>query len=243
MRGLDSEQFQSSLRDVIDWCAARHSDVVFDSAEAANRRKLCDLADRLIEEARNTPIAQKSEQWNQAQILYDQIRESFSSLKVRFRSPSLMPTRTIEELKTDSDWLEAMSEVASKRNAQNKQNPQAQDHRVSADSGRLLVYFPHQNLACGAAEFSSNGFYDCDNVPPWDLWISFSDGALVSWVPLGLIEAAQMGSTRILSSASSGCVGEQIACNPSPETCNLPMTFVPSPPPNLLALISSRSLS
>ena len=193
MQAPDSEQFQSSLRDVIDWCVTRHDDAVFDSAEAAHRRNLCEIADRLIEEARTTPNAAKTEQWKRAQALLSQIRESLGSLRGRFRSRSLMPTRAIHELRTDSDWLQVVSEVANKRSAQNKQNPLAEDHFVSADSGQLLVYFPHENLADGAADFSSNGFFDCDNVPPWDLWVSFSEGALISWVPIGLIEAAQMG--------------------------------------------------
>jgi hypothetical protein len=193
MLALDSEQFQSSLRDVTDWCATRHSDVMFESAAAGHRRDLSEIADRLIEEARATPDVRKTEQWERAQDLLAQIRESLGSLKSRFRTHSLMPTLAVDELRTDSDWLEAVSEVVNKRREHNRQNPPAEDHFVSADSGQLLVYFPQQNLACGAAEFSSNGFYDVDNVPPWDLWVSFSDGELISWVPLGLIEVADMG--------------------------------------------------
>jgi len=104
-----------------------------------------------------------------------------------------MPTQAIDELRTDSDWFQAVSEVANKRRVRNKQSPPAEHHFASADSGRLLVYFPHENLADGAADFISNGFFDTNNVPPWDLWVSFSDGALMSWVPIGLIEAAHMG--------------------------------------------------
>ena len=192
MLPLDSEQFQSSLRDVMVWCATRHSAVVVDSGETARRRKLCEIADRLFEEARTTGNAPKTEQWQRAQVLLAQIRESFGSLKTRFRSHSLMPTRPIEELTTDSDWLEAVSEVANKRRTQSRRTPSTEDF-ASVESGQLLAYFPKDNLADGAAEFSSNGFYDADNVPPWDLWVSFSEGVLISWVPIGLIEAAHMG--------------------------------------------------
>jgi hypothetical protein len=104
-----------------------------------------------------------------------------------------MPSRALDELGTDTDWLQAVSEVVSKRSAQNQQNPSVEGHSISADSGRFLIYFPHENLADGAAQVSSNGFFDVNNVPPWDVWVSFSDGALISWVPLGLIELAQMG--------------------------------------------------
>lgn len=193
MVALDSEQFQSSLRDVIDWCAIHDSTVLRDSAEAAHHRNQCEIADRLIEEARATGNVAKTKQWKQAQDLLSQIRESLGSLKTRFRSRSLMPTRDIDELRTESDWFQAVSEVVNKRSVQNKQNPAAEDYFASADSGRLLVYFPHEDLADGAADFSSNGFYDFNNVPPWDLWVSFADGELISWVPIGLIEVAYMG--------------------------------------------------
>ena len=66
--------------------------------------------------------------------------------------------------------------------------------------GRLLAYFPDDNLACGVAEAESLGFFDTDNIPPYDTWVwmvrntrtfAYADGAkgemeanyLVAWVP------------------------------------------------------------
>jgi hypothetical protein len=37
--------------------------------------------------------------------------------------------------------------------------------------GRLLCYFPDANLADGAAEVASEGFFDTNNIPPWDSWV------------------------------------------------------------------------
>ena len=37
--------------------------------------------------------------------------------------------------------------------------------------GRLLCYFPEANLADGAAEVASEGFFDINNIPPWDTWV------------------------------------------------------------------------
>ena len=59
--------------------------------------------------------------------------------------------------------------------------------------GRFLLYSPSENLACGAADTSSNGFFDANNVPPWDLWVGFSNGTLVSWIPPALVDVAAMG--------------------------------------------------
>jgi hypothetical protein len=36
--------------------------------------------------------------------------------------------------------------------------------------GRLLAYFPDNNLACGVAEVESQGFFDTNNIPPYDTW-------------------------------------------------------------------------
>ena len=135
----------------------------------------------------------ETDEWKHALELLSQIRESMGPLESRLRSPDLMPNKPIDELRTDADWFQSVSEVVNKRSAKNKQSPPMGDEVVSASSGRLLAYFPHENLADGAADFSSAGFYDPNNVPPWDLWVSFSGGVLISWVPLGLIEVAHMG--------------------------------------------------
>src|SRR5919106_6950828 len=39
--------------------------------------------------------------------------------------------------------------------------------------GRLLIYFPNGDLACGAAEQQTDGFFDVNNVPPWDTWVLY----------------------------------------------------------------------
>src|SRR5689334_16271125 len=37
--------------------------------------------------------------------------------------------------------------------------------------GRLLAYLPDDNLADGFAEVVSKGFFDVDNIPPYDTWV------------------------------------------------------------------------
>lgn len=68
----------------------------------------------------------------------------------------------------------------------------------------MLAYFPDAELADGAAEAETDGFFDVNDTPPWDTWVAlFSDlGAvhesavanyLVSWVPPRLVEVVQRG--------------------------------------------------
>lgn len=65
--------------------------------------------------------------------------------------------------------------------------------------GRLLVYFPDQELADGAAEVESRGFLDVNNAPPWDTWVAFiqhvgsGQSHLISWVPREFLALADAG--------------------------------------------------
>src|SRR3954451_18824028 len=66
--------------------------------------------------------------------------------------------------------------------------------------GRLLAYFPDEELSDGAAEVETRGFFDAFNAPPWDTWVGlFEDDRenrspyLVSWVPPAFIDLASAG--------------------------------------------------
>jgi hypothetical protein len=64
-----------------------------------------------------------------------------------------------------------------------------------------LVYFPDDDLADGAAEAESEGFFDVHNAPPWDTWVAMVEDEasgqprpyLLSWVPPAFLELAQAG--------------------------------------------------
>ena len=76
--------------------------------------------------------------------------------------------------------------------------------------GRFLAYFPDDNLADGVAEVESEGFFDVDNIPPYDTWVwmvrnlrtfEYGDGTqaemeanyLVAWVPPDFVSLASAG--------------------------------------------------
>jgi hypothetical protein len=76
--------------------------------------------------------------------------------------------------------------------------------------GRLLAYIPDDNLADGVAETETDGFFDVDNIPPYDTWVwmarsvrteECSDAPsreaevdyLVAWVPQDFIDLADRG--------------------------------------------------
>jgi uncharacterized protein (TIGR02996 family) len=71
--------------------------------------------------------------------------------------------------------------------------------------GRLLLFYPEDTLADGAAEIESERFFDTFNVPAWDSWVFFveddllrqnqrGDGMyLICWVPPTIVERAAGG--------------------------------------------------
>lgn len=73
--------------------------------------------------------------------------------------------------------------------------------------GRLLAYFPDAELADGAAEAATDGYFDAYGAPPWDTWVAFAADEghpesswrnsyghyLVAWVPPRLVEVASAG--------------------------------------------------
>jgi hypothetical protein len=68
--------------------------------------------------------------------------------------------------------------------------------------GRLLCYFPDADLADGAAEVASDGFFDIQNAPPWDTWVGLYQSDLhdaslkvylISYVPKIFLQHAARG--------------------------------------------------
>ena len=83
---------------------------------------------------------------------------------------------------------------------QQKIKPVIEDRELR--QGRLLCYFPDADLADGAAEVASDGFFDNHNVPPWDTWVGLyrsdlSDASLkaylISYVPEMFLQQAARG--------------------------------------------------
>jgi len=69
--------------------------------------------------------------------------------------------------------------------------------------GRFMLYFPDENLSDGYAKLVSRGFFDAENVPAHDTWVSLfneedrpqrsSRRYLLCYVPVAAVEAANAG--------------------------------------------------
>jgi hypothetical protein len=198
MPDFRSRQFQSSLADTVVWCKMKAIGMDADSDDIRQRHALYIQAEQLWEEAQETVKRRwlrreitDTEQWQKAMALLGQIRDSLGPMDRNLRSPELKPSLGLDESGDDALWAQAVAEVVARRSRLTAgTSTEKRDMNVA---GRLLLYSPSENLACGAAEASSNGFFDVNNVPPWDIWIDFSEGTLASWVPPALVDVAQMG--------------------------------------------------
>ena len=120
---------------------------------------------------------------------------SLCPLSLQLRSPALQPKVSMEESYEKRDECEAsFAELISVRS-----RLMAADGEIDVDQvllqrrGRLLIYQPWENVADGASQVASLGFFDLNDAPPWDTWIHYADGRLACWVPEQLIKLAQDG--------------------------------------------------
>ncbi len=168
-----------------------------------HRHALYEESEKQMQEARAYASAgmlrrkiSDTKQWLQAMVLLKQVRDSFGSMEHRLRSTELKPNFVLDKFGANAAWPEAVAEVIAKRSRLVGKVEVGKDEvekDVEKTGGRMLLYFPDENFACGAAEYSSSGFFDVNNVPPWDIWVHFSERTLVSWVPPALVDIAQMG--------------------------------------------------
>ena len=198
MPDFRSEQFQSSLADTVAWCETKGIRMDAEADDIRHRQALYAKAEQNWEEAQETTkrgwLSRKiteTKQWQDAMALLKQIRDSLGPMGRKLRSPELKPGFGLDEFGDDALWENAVAEVVERRSRLTV--GKSLENGLDPNSGRLLLYSPSENLACGAAEASSNGFFDVNNVPPWDIWVDFSERTLVSWVPPALLDVAQMG--------------------------------------------------
>lgn len=197
MPDFGSEQFRRSLAETVAWCAMKAIGMNADARDMQQRQALYAQAEQHWEEAQETVkrawLRRKitdRRQWQQAMTLLKQIRDSLGPLDRKLRSLELKPSFSLDGSGDDMLWAKVVAEVVARRS---RLTGVTSAEKHDTNSGRLLLYTPSENFACGAAEASTNGFFDVNNVPPWDLWVDFSERTLVSWVPRALLDVAQMG--------------------------------------------------
>jgi hypothetical protein len=62
---------------------------------------------------------------------------------------------------------------------------------LAAWPGRVVRFMPGESLSDGSARVASGGLFGVGNVPGWDTWVSYRDGALYAWIPKEMEGRAQ----------------------------------------------------
>jgi hypothetical protein len=193
----DLPSFRMRLSETAAWCM-RHSieSNPVESIEARERRKVGAKAGEFAKKSvqASGPKFWKSYLLRRALRLYAKAKlYELLPLAKQLRSPILQPA-PFEPRQSPAVRTQIVETLADKR-AEQLRIEQCYPSTPLPDlgGGRLLLYAPDENLCDGAAQSSSKGFFDVDNLPPWDTWVCFVDRYLVSWVPPQLLDLANQG--------------------------------------------------
>jgi len=205
---LTSEELRISLAETIAWCAGQQLTAhIEETEEIKKRRILVRQANKLMTQAYATQEHfwnklfqrdyRKTREWQLAMQLRREADED--SLKPplahQLRTLALKPNSVIGDTRSDTEKKALVASVIHKRSE--LLNSQGQgtlpDVGGSQGNGRMLIYVPEENVADGASEAVSSGFFDLYDAPPWDTWVAYSDRTLLAWVPPQLIGLAQSG--------------------------------------------------
>ncbi len=188
---LDTIKFRRSLAETITWYEVQKLPLIFERQPLIdNRKALTREFGALMQEAyKRTPPALTFVEWEKVEKIRSQ--GNSDALKTIFRSADFQPSGA----RTEAEWKRRVDEIvaARARLLQSIGCLPAADASHDLKGGRLLLYSPSENLSDGAAEVTTMGFFDADNVPPWDIWVHYSQAALISWVPPQLLSLTQDG--------------------------------------------------
>jgi hypothetical protein len=204
---LDAEVLSVSVAETINWCERQPIVAAIDESEEIKRRRNLgkqagELIHRAIEKRSqflNRLLRRNythSRLWRRGMELYRQADlDSIAPLSLQLRTPGLVPTKSLSDVQTESEREEVVRSVVMRRSRLLRSGTELAQGKSDYDlhGGRLLLYAPNENLADGAAKYASCGFFDVDNTPPWDVWVTYSHATLLSWVPPQLLTLAQSG--------------------------------------------------
>src|SRR5579864_4381472 len=116
------------------------------------------------------------EQWSESEL------RSHCILADPLQSPELKP-EIQERSQPVSDWVSTVQGAVAKRCHQLKGIGRKPTSQPEWQSGCLSVYAPEDNL-------QSLGYFDVDNIPPWDTWVAMNGSYLLAWVPPQMLKFA-----------------------------------------------------
>lgn len=190
---MDVRNNRGRLAETMSWCLAQSLESApSETNEVKHRRHLIERAGELARKAhrgvKNDDVSKmfKTPEYREASdLLKEADPASLEPLKNQLRTISLRPFSMFDCCpQTTAERIAIVEDVANRRATLLKTMGRYPTiSQANLTEGRILLYAPDDNLFDGAAKYSSKGFFDVNNVPPWDTWVCYVDTYLVSWVP------------------------------------------------------------
>jgi hypothetical protein len=194
---LEADWFWKSLSETVVWCMKLPLKIeAEEDPDTRFRRQLGQRAGELHRRAHlsNWPEFVKNFQYKRASRMFAKARlEEIAPLHVQLRSSALRPQPFLPDASREKCSGIVRDIVARRAERLGTEGRSPTSPIADLANGRLLLLAPADTLSDGAARYSSKGFFDIDNVPPWDTWVWFVEKYVVSWVPPQLIELANAG--------------------------------------------------
>jgi hypothetical protein len=193
---IGEDWFQQSLAETIVWCTGLPiENDPEESSETRCRRELGRQAGELYRRAHlsNWPEFIKKLQYFRANRMFARARLlDVAPLDAQLRSPELKPDPFLPDHSREKS-NKIIGDVVSRRaeiHRSEKRSPAPTDQLAD---GKLVLFSPEETLSDGGVRYSSKGFFDIHNVPPWDTWVAFQERYVIGWVPHPLVELANAG--------------------------------------------------
>jgi len=205
---LASEDIRRALAETVAWCASQELTAHIEEDEATLRRRLLvKQASELRIQSYSTEKSfwnrllrrgyRKTREWQLAMQLSREADEDSlrPPLTDQLRSLALKPDSVIGDTQSENERRVLVASVIRRRSELLHSHGQGTpwDGGVGQGNGRMVIYVPEENVADGASEAASSGFFDLYDAPPWDVWVAYADRTLLAWVPPQLIGLAQTG--------------------------------------------------
>ncbi len=194
---IDADWFSVSLSETIAWCIGLPLETdPPEPSEIKVRRELGRKAAELPRRAHLSgwPEFVKNFRYRRASRWFARARlHEIAPLHDQLRSSALQPPLFLTDSKREKYGEVVSSVVARRAEVLQLEGRTPSTRAFDLFRGKLLIFAPQESLSDGAACYSSKGFFDVDNTPPWDTWVCFFEQYVVSWIPPQLVDLANAG--------------------------------------------------
>jgi hypothetical protein len=115
-------------------------------------------------------------------------------LAQQLRTAALKPAIEFSITQKDDERAAIVEAICdARRSLSHESGRDANVAKIGLLGGKILRYMPRGRIADGSPGYESKGFLNWECAPPWDTWVRYSGGSVISYVPRVLCGLAQLG--------------------------------------------------